>query len=237
MNDEELLDRVREMHERGSSPKRIAKALGLRPSAVAPLVRQIASLQQTHADPASRALLGCWISPGWSAGLGLDDAPPQWAAADPMGATDPATGGLAKVLIARQERASRASVCGFLVDLYCLGVKDALGPVVMGSGSLTTYSRDYFAAFDAPALPAPIDLAQNLVHGAVAYAHALGFEPAPDYADVAPYLGTPDIPAPIRFGRDGTPFYFAGPHDNPSAVVRTLEATVGPGNYHYVAAL
>jgi hypothetical protein len=222
------------MRERGSSPKQIAKALGLRPSAVAPLVRQVASLQQSQADPAHRALLGCWISPGWSAGLGLDDVP-EWAASDPLGATDPSTGGLAKVLVARQERASRATLCGFLIDVYCLGVKNTTGPLSMGTGSIDAYRRDFFSAFDAPALSVSSDLAQHLVHGAVAYARSLGFEPAASFVTTAAYLATPTTPTPIRFGREGKPFYISGPHDNPRAIVQTLETTAGAGNYHYIA--
>lgn len=62
MTDEELLAQVRLLRDRGSSPKQIAKALGLCPVVVAPLVRQIAELRQSHDDPADRALLGCWIS-------------------------------------------------------------------------------------------------------------------------------------------------------------------------------
>jgi hypothetical protein len=48
------------------------------------------------------------------------------------------------------------------------------------------------------------------------------------------YLGTPAGASPIRFGRDGKPFYVSGPYDKPGAVVDTLEATVGAGNYHYM---
>lgn len=236
VTDEALLSQVRQMRERGSSPKQIAKVLGLRPSAVVPLVRQVAALQQSHADPADRTLLGCWISPGWSVGLGMDEAP-DWATADPLGGTDPATGGLAKILIARQERASRATVCGFLVDVYCLGVKDATGPLSMGSSSVTAFSRGFFSAFDEPAVSVPLDLAQQVVHGAVAYARALGFEPSPDFAATVAYLGTPSTPSPIGFGREGKPFYISGPYDNPRAVVDTLEGSAGGGNYDYIVHL
>jgi hypothetical protein len=232
VNDEDLLSRVREMRERGCSPKQIAKALGLRPSAVAPLVRQVALVQQSQADPAERALLGCWISPGWSTGLGLDDAP-GWAAADPAAGTDLDSGGLAAVMIARQERASRATVCGFLVDVYCLGVKNAVGPLPMGSGAIDDYRRRFFSGFDEPPVAAPLGLAQDLVHGAVTYARALGFEPHPDFAAAAPYLGNPPAPTPIRFGREGKPLYVSGPYDDPRAIVQTLEANAGAGNYDY----
>lgn len=224
MSNEELLAQVRELRERGNSPKEIANLLGLRPSAVAPLVRKIAAQAQANLDPADRALLGCWISSGWSAGLGLDSAPAQWAQNDPIGATNPASSGLVGVLIARQERASRSTVCGFLVDVYCLGIKNAIGPVSMGFGSVAAYSTMFFGAFDGPGLSAPVDLAQHVVHGAVAYARSLGFEPHPDFAATAPHLGTPPTPTPIVFGRAGRPFYIQGPDDNPLAIARALES-------------
>ncbi|WP_432832318.1 hypothetical protein [Dactylosporangium sp. CA-092794] len=217
-----LLSQVRLMRERGNTPKQIAKALGLRPAAVAPLVRQVAEADQAHNDdPAGRVLLGCWISPGWSVGLGLDEAPAQWAALDPggFGGAD----GLANVLIVRQERYSRVSVCGFLVDLYCLGVKDALGPHSMSSRAADDLREEIFANFGGAPVAAPIELARAVVHGAVEYARGLGFEPHPDFAAAAPYLGGPAGPSPIRFGRDGRPVYVSGPYDDPHAVIEKLQ--------------
>ena len=86
-----------------------------------------------------------------------------------------------------------------------------------------------------PESHSPVELAQNLVHGATAYARSLGFEPHPDFADAAPYLGTPPTSTPIAFGREGTPFYISGPRDNSRAVIRTLEGSVGAGNFQYLA--
>jgi hypothetical protein len=142
------------------------------------------------------------------------------------------------VLLARQERASRVTVTGFLVDAYCLGVKDVIGPEVMGSGSLTTYVPTYYSAFDHPPLSISVEQAQVIVHDSVAYARGLGFEPAAGFADTAAHLGRPPGDRPvIGFGREGKPFYFSGPYDDPRKVVQTLERTCGTGNYHYVAPL
>src|SRR5262249_60773514 len=178
-DDGELLSRVRQLRERGSSPKQIARALGLRPAVVAPLVRRLGEQEQSGVDPADHALLGCWINPGWSSGLGLDGAP-KWATLDPAGAGFPPSSGLASVLIARQERASRATVCGFLVDVYCLGVKNVTGPTRMAADSVEAHRRKFYASFDDPPLAVPVELAQHVVHGAVAYARSLGFEPPDD---------------------------------------------------------
>ncbi|UWZ36914.1 hypothetical protein Drose_00815 [Dactylosporangium roseum] len=234
MTDDALLDQVRQMREQGRSPKQIAKELGLRPAAVASLVRQVAILQQSHDNPADRVLLGCWISPGWSVGLGLDETPPTWAALDPLGTAKSRLAGLANVLIVRQERASRVTACGFLVDVYCLGVKDAVGPLPMGSSAIEQFGRKFFSAFDDPPVSVPLELAQAVVHGAAAYARTLGFEPHPDFDAAAPYLGAPAAPSPIRFGREGKPFYISGPYDKPRNVHDTLETTVGAGNYDYM---
>jgi hypothetical protein len=233
---DDLLAQVRAMRERGDPPKQIAKALGLRPAEIAPLIRQAAAMAQSKAEPADRALLGCWINQGWSIGLGLDDTLDR-ASADPLAASAPDTGGLAAVLVARQERGSRATVCGFLLDVYCLGVKNAIGPQSMPSSSVDDFRRTFFSGHSAPPVSIPLGLAQNLVHGAAAYARDLGFEPHPDFADTAPYLGTPATRSPIRFGRDGKPFYVSGPYDDPRTVIQTLEASIGSGNYDYIAHL
>nr|WTB32319.1 hypothetical protein OG781_25110 [Streptomyces sp. NBC_00830] len=240
LHDEELLARVREMRERGSAPKQIAKALGLRPAQATVLVRRVAEEAQAHTVPGERLVVGCWVNAGWSAGLGMAGAP-DWAAADPLGQdsdSDSDAGGFAQVLLARQERASKVTVTGFLVDVYCLGVKNVTDPEVMGSGSLTAYVPTYYSAFDHPPLSIGVEQAQGIVHGAVAYARSLGFEPAAGFADAAVHLGTPSgDPPSLGFGRDGKPFYFGGPYDDARMVVQTLERTCGPGNYHYVAQL
>ena len=63
---QQLLDRVRELRDAGRTPKEIARALKMPPSAVAPLIRSVAAAEgRTRED----ALIGCWISPGWSSSV------------------------------------------------------------------------------------------------------------------------------------------------------------------------
>jgi len=179
--DDALLDRLRQLRQRGTPPKQIATALGMSASAIAPLVRQVAALDQAR-----------------------------------HGASRPA---------------SRAVACGFLVDAFCLGFKNAVGPLVMGEGSLDDHRRRYFQGYDEPPATVPVELAQHLVHGAVAYARGLGLEPHADFAAAAPYLGFPAGLTPIRFGREGKPCYISGPYVDARAIVRTLQKTAGTGNF------
>jgi hypothetical protein len=222
MTDRELFDEVRRLRAKGASPQGIARTLGVRPAVIAPLVRRIA--EEAAAVPAGAAdLAGCWVSPGWSRELlvvrrdGWDDIN--------LGADGPA--GMALVLVARATRHDRVSVCGFLLDTFCLGVKNTIGPDEMRRRDLAAFVRTYFIAFPAPALPAPIELAQHLVLGSVVFAGALGFSPHPDYEAVRGHLGELDEPCAITFGREGQPLYVAGPYDDPIAILETLRTTVG----------
>jgi len=54
----------------------------------------------------------------------------------------------------------------------------------------------------------------------------LGFQPHPDFEAAKAHLGTPSEPLlPIAFGRDGKPFYFSDPYDNPTRIISTLRET------------
>lgn len=232
-----VLARVLELRAAGSGPKQIARALGLRPAQASALLRQAAECRTEGTAPTDRPVIGCWVNAGWSAGLGLDAAP-AWAEADPHAAENPETAGFAQVLVARQERASRVTVCGFLVDVHCLGVKNVVEPEVIGAGALLAYLRRYYSAFDQPPLSIELDQARTIVYGAVEYARSLGFPPAPGFAATAPYLGPVRGGEPaIDFGREGKPFYVSGPHDDAREIVRTLERSCGPDGSHYTVAM
>jgi hypothetical protein len=230
MTDHELLEEVRRMRAIGAPPKSIARALGVRPAVIAPLVRRVAA--EAPATPIQEAgLVGCWVSPAWSREL-LVRRRDGWDDVD-LGADGPA--GIALVLVARAGRPDRVSVCGYLVDTFCLGVKNVIGPQQVRRGDLASFVRTYFMAFPAPALREPIDLAQHLVHGSVAFASGLGFDPHPDFAAARAHLGDLNGPCAITFGRQGRPLYVAGPHDDPIAVMETLRAAVGVDGFAVAA--
>ena len=215
---------------RSLSPKAVARHVGLRPSEVTPLIRQIAA--QREAEVVERAVVGCWVSPGWSRGLAFPSRP-EWAAYD----TDETEyeGGLAQVVVARGAPRGRVSICHFLVDVFCLGVKSVIPPRTISPGDVTRHVHVSFSAFDALGLEAPLELAQHLVFGAVDYARQLGFEPADDdYQAAVGHLGTWSGPSAIVFGDSGKPVYNAGPYDNPRAVMETLERSCGAGNFGFL---
>lgn len=248
-----MLEQVRLLRAQGQAPKQIARTLGIRPTEATRLVRAAAA-QASVEEP---ALVGCWISPTWSTGLGLGDHP-DWPAddnprhelagpprqddhanalhAERSEADDPVgTDGLVSVLMARRHRFDKVTVCGYLTDVYCLGVKNALGPETMDDLGLKHFVQAFFDGYHDDPIEAPLELAQEVVFGSVDYARGLGFDPHPDFEDTKGHLGTWTGPSTITFGKDGKPYYISGPRDNPAPVIRKLEIAVGEGNYDYIA--
>ena len=226
MTDDQL-DQVRLLRAQGRSPKQIASALGIRPAEATRLVRAAAA-QAAAAEP---ALTGCWISPTWSTGLGLGDHPGWPVHDDP----DAGTAGMVLVLVARRHRYDKVSVCGYLTDVYCLGLKNTHGPVIMDEVELRRFLPTFFSAYHSPPIEAPIELAREIVWGGIEFARGLGFAPHASFDGVKDHLGPSSSPSRITFGKDGKPFYVSGPYDNPGSVIRTLERTAGAGNYDYIA--
>ena len=229
MQPDERLERVRVLRERGQTPKQIARALGIRPAEAGRLVRAAAVLAQAQAP--EPAVAGCWISPAWSTGLTIGDHPGWPLHGDPAAGAD----GLVAVLVAREHRHGKVSVCGYLADVYCLGVKNALGPEIMDDLGLRGFVGSFFSGYHGDPLEAPIELAREVVFGSVAYARELGFEPHPDFAAAEGHLGSWTGLGAITFGKDGKPLYISGPYDDPRPVIRTLERTVGRGNFEFLA--
>lgn len=228
MQNDELEMRVRALRAKGASPKEIARALGIPRAKVVPLVRVIAAEDSTPI--AAREIVGCWLNTDWSDGLTFDSRP-GWPTGERI---DADRGGLVTAIVVREDRRNRVSACVYLVDTFCLGVKNTVGPRAMDRGALHTFTTQYFDRHEAPPVEVPLELVQHLVLGAVDYARALGFSPHRDFSTTADHLGAWTGPSAIRFGRDGMPFYVQGPYDNPTGIMRTLERTAGSGNFHYL---
>jgi hypothetical protein len=230
MDDDALLERVQQLHAQGLSTNAITRLLGVSRARVAPLVRTLARERiQATSEP---SIIGCWVSRGWSAGLAVPTGH-DWPDGERH---DAETSGLAGVLVAHEHPRVRGQVsaCGYLVDTYCLGVKDALGPRTMGRNGLRRFVDLFFGGFDDAPVEAPVDLARHLVWGAVAYARGLGFEPHRDFGPAAGHLGQLDGPSAIGFGCDGKPYYIQGPRDDADRILRTLDANVGMDNVHFL---
>jgi hypothetical protein len=221
---------VQQLDQQGRSAKAIARTLGV---SVRDVVGVLNGAVQVSAP--GRGEPRCWVNAGWSRSVDLEGAP-QWAGLDPGASDAEEVRGLVAVLVAAEStRSSKAQVAGFLLDVWCLGVKNALPAEQMTPSQLAAHQHAYFSAFEGH-VQVPAELGRALVFGAADYARGLGFDPEADFDAAAVVLGEPAGPCPIRFGRDGKPFYVNGPYDDPEAIVRTLQRAVGDDGFHCAVA-
>ncbi len=144
--------------------------------------------------------------------------------------------GMGTVVFSRRLANGRIAAAFFLVDTFCLGVKDAFLVFMPKSEfEIKTLEMDRTAAWSSKT-PA---FARKLVEDAVAYASALGLSPHPDYDVSKTLFGNTDVSEcreVFVFGQNGKPHFIAGPNDSPAKCQRimdTLHDRVGPDGFHY----
>lgn len=236
MNGDDLKTRAQALRAAGNTPKQIARTLGIPRSRAVSLIQGSPSPRSDRTAIPGKRLIGCWISRQWSNGLTITDRPADWID-DPDLPPLARGAGLPSICVIREHTDSEASVCGYLVDTYCQGVKNAVPPSIVDRRDLPEFVADFFTAYHTDPLAAPITLAQDLILGAVDYAASLGFDPHRDFYLAKPHLGSWQPPSRIQFGLHGRPYFQQGPYDNPSRIMRTLDRSVGPGNYGFTASI
>ena len=143
--------------------------------------------------------------------------------------------GIGWVVLARTLASGLVGASFFLVDVWCLGVKDAFFRVVPQE---KFEERMNASSREQPVVDIEPSVARKLLHDAVAYAASLGLASSEDFAEAEAIFG--DIPVATEtfpFGKDGKPFYMSGPNDSPTRIRRivdTLVKRVGPGGFDYI---
>jgi hypothetical protein len=158
----------------------------------------------------------CWVQEGWQ------------------------DSGLAVVCVARRQSNGNIIFGVYLVDCYCLGVKDAY---FNGEIPPAEFQREFLPKiFSSAGTPVNIsaDLAHEIVYGGVEYARQFGFRPHADFRRAQLVLDPPELhprTGAVTFGKDGKPFYVSGPHDDAEAIMRQLARVTGEGNFHFMTRL
>ena len=143
--------------------------------------------------------------------------------------------GMSNVLVSRDLNRSVAYVM-FLLDVYCLGVKN----VIMGVVPRSRYDWQVYEKLSDQYQLVKLkpEAARKLVEGAVEYARNLGLSPHPDYRKARVIFGDIDADAcseEFVYGKDGKPCFVAGPYDSPwrsKQIIRTLTDRCGPDGFH-----
>lgn len=145
--------------------------------------------------------------------------------------------GIGTIVISRKMSGSDFALSVILLDVYCLGVKNAYFRVL----SLTEYRELlYHIGLNETLQSVEPACARKLVEECIEYASAIGFKPHPDYEAAKYIFGDIEVDScreSYEFGKDGKPFYIVGPHDDATKVrriLKTLQENCGEGNYEYL---
>jgi len=152
--------------------------------------------------------------------------------------------GIGCVIVTRKTPDGLIALSSFVVDVYCLGVKNALfkvssefeyentiKPQIMGSNAEAMFENIHQSC------------ARKLVEGVVLYAKELGFSPHRDYNNAQKIFGDIDADTcavKYTYGKNGKPFYIRGPYESVSQakrIVDKLSKKCGEENFDYMAML
>lgn len=152
--------------------------------------------------------------------------------------------GLGVMLLSRRISSGFVAVSSFVVDVYCLGIKNAHFVVATTEEYEHTIKRRTFESHeDQQFEQIHPSCARKIIEGAVRYASNLGFAPHPDYLNAKDLFGSIEAdacPMKYTYGKDGKPLYIQGPyetHSNAKKIIHQLQTRCGEGNYHYVLVL
>ena len=160
-------------------------------------------------------ILGCWVMAGWK------------------------KEGITPVVVARQQGPDRVIFAVCLVDLYCLGVKDAYSNA---DCSQAKFLRDLPQMCVGAPEPCSVELAHEIIYGGLEYAQRYGIQPHRDFTAQMcdQVLDPPEAHQRsnhVKFGYKGKPLFVSGPNDDErriKSVINTLISSAGEGNFNYM---
>ncbi len=137
--------------------------------------------------------------------------------------------GMAVLYVCRQ-LSDRYICAAYMVDTYCLGLKNTFVKINLQRDDMLDARRrleqnGVFEQYD-------YEDARSLILGAIEYAASLGFQPNEDWQN-SRYVVEEERPYHPKFeyGQDGKPLYIQGPNDDATLIMSKLAAVV---DHHYL---
>ncbi len=127
--------------------------------------------------------------------------------------------GLANIFVVRQLPNMKFIFGVYLVDLFCLGLKDTFCNANMHYAPI----QSMLAQSGLNLLPIDYEDARSVIFGGIEFASKHGFIPNHGWKDTK-HVVEPDRPFNDRFefGSHGKPVYIQGPHDDPVVITSKL---------------
>lgn len=146
--------------------------------------------------------------------------------------------GMANILVTRMRPSGNRVLAMFLVDPYCLGVKNVMvhANITPEEWEVNAEQLDLENAFEEISYPE----AHNMIYGAVEFAEEAGIRPHRDFA-LASYIleddDNEDIPfIDYTFGQDGKHCLVTYPGEDLSRYVAAMKKNLEPGQFEVIEA-
>jgi hypothetical protein len=140
------------------------------------------------------------------------------------------------IVLVRRQPDGNLVFGNYLVDYYCLGLKDTDSAADVSPGK---FRRDYLPKVFRTGPPVELSpaVAHEIIYGGIEYAAQFGFRPHRDFRRSQYVLDPPDRhprSGEIEFGYKGKPLFIQGPYDDVDAILRKLTRSAGEGNFDYL---
>ena len=218
------------LREKKLTPKQIARKLGCKVSEVSQFLKNTATTQMMLiSEGGSLApIADCFVNKSCRDAL-----------FNPVNELDifDEIGGLGLVFVSRKTGYERYTVSTYLIDYWCLGLKDTWGIKKFNGSQYQQLKSKCYSNFKDGYSSITLPQAQAIVYGSIEYAKSFGLRPHRDFEATKEHLGQPNELIELSFGRNGKPCYIQGPHDDTPGILKALKNHLGEGNFDYLMGL
>ena len=133
--------------------------------------------------------------------------------------------GLGELVVARRTPSGDIAFSAFVIDVFCLGVKDAMFLVMSEDEYEQRIKVEMIRTADRTFEKIHQSSAKKLLDGLLNYSKELGFMPHPDCKNAYDIFGDIDAsvsPEKYTYGKEGKPFYMNGPYESEADSKRIL---------------
>ena len=146
--------------------------------------------------------------------------------------------GMANIFITRKHVTNYLSLCIYLVDTKCLGVKDTFYRFNISEEEVEAIMKNNPVKM----LDVSYDLVHNIIYASIEFAEQFGFKPHKDFTSITEHFleeDNDDIPLMeiTCGGKNGEPWYMNTGHETPARarqIVQQLEKVAGKDKFKYV---
>lgn len=146
---------------------------------------------------------------------------------------------IAHVMITRKHTNGNITLCSYLIDLYCLGIKDTMFKFNIPMYDYNEIKEEYNEEMETKTIK--YTLAHNIIYSAIEFAEDYGFAPCKDFTSITQFFleeDNDDIELiDVECGMNGKPTYVKGPYDSDTfikQITAKLEKTAGLGNFSVI---